>query len=55
MSTDFIGRSCSVCATATPAALARAAASPLLMPEASEWRSDTSAHSPPTSIAPTPR
>ena len=37
------------------AAPARVASRPLRMPEASELRIDTSAHMPPTSIAPTPR
>src|SRR3546814_3548669 len=53
-SIHFIGRSRSVSATTVPALL-RAAAKPLLMPEASDLRSANSVHTPPTSIVPTPR
>src|SRR3546814_9365280 len=50
-SIHFIGRSRSVSATTVPALL-RAAAKPLLMPEASDLRSENSVHTPPTSIVP---
>ena len=54
ISTHFIGRSRSVCGTFAMLP-ARVAARPLLTPETMDLRRLTSAHRPPTSIAPTPR
>jgi hypothetical protein len=54
ISTAFIGRSRSV-STTTLATPARVAASPLRTPESNELRSEISVHTPPTSMAPTPR
>ncbi len=54
-SIHFIGRSRSVSASGTAPALLRAAAKPLLIPASSDLRSENSVHTPPTSIAPTPR
>ena len=53
-STGFIGRSCSVWAS-TRDAPARVAARPLLIPDRIDPRSEISVHTPPISIAPTPR
>src|SRR5262245_10740933 len=54
MSTDFMGRSRSVCATIR-ALPARAASRPLFTPDTIDPRSVNSVHRPPISIAPTPR
>ena len=54
ISTSFIGKSCSVCAT-TRAAPARVAARPLRIPDKIDLRTETSVQRPPISIAPTPR
>ena len=54
-SIHFIGRSRSVCGRWPWPLPARAAAIPLRTPDSSDLRSENSVHTPPTSMAPTPR